>query len=157
MKNFFLLFLLFLTPLFGDENIQDMTKELKSYNYWGEFVNMLFTLFFVIILIVLSVWLLKRIMRSRVQNLNRSNGVKILERRPLTQKSSIYLIDILGKGLVISESPAGIHTLCEFPDSVNIQELLEKRLEEQKQSPAESFRQKWGQKMSQLTKRSEGA
>ena len=140
MKKFFVLALMFFTSLFADETVNEITKEGPSYNYWAEFVNMLLTLGFVLILIILSVWVLKKIMRSRIHILNRSNGIKILERRPLNQKSSLYLVDILGKGVVIAESPAGIHKICEFSDEVNVEELFEQLQEEQK--PLPSFKEK---------------
>jgi|GEM_PF-5012851 flagellar biosynthetic protein FliO len=122
------------TSLFADESAP---LESQTYNYVSQFVNMLMTLGFVLALIFASVWLLKKIMRSRMQTLNRCNGIKILERRPLHPKASLYLVDILGKGVVISESPAGIQTVTEFPQDVNVQELLEEIQETQ--VPAESL------------------
>ncbi len=115
-------------PLLAD--IAVGTLEGQSYNYMGQFVNMLLTLGFILILIFISVYVLKRIMRSRIHQLNRSTGIKILERRALNSKSSLYLIDILGKGVVISESPAGIHVVTEFPGDVKVEKKLEELLEE---------------------------
>jgi flagellar biogenesis protein FliO len=133
MKRCLALFLLFFTPLFGDDTIGVITaQESQSYNFWGEFVNMIATLVFVLILIVATIWLLKKIMRSRTQTLNRTNGIKILERRPLNQKAALYLIDILGKGVVIAESPAGVHLVTELPEDVKVEALLEQLQEAQK-------------------------
>lgn len=101
-----------------------------EYNYRGEFVNMLCMLGCVLLLVFVTVTLLKRLMRSRTQHLNQSTGIKILERRVLNSKTSLYLLDILGKGIVISESPSGIHCVTEFPPDVNVEELLEARQEE---------------------------
>ena len=97
----------------------------QGYNYWGQFCNMLLTLGFILILIFLSVYLLKRLMRSRIKQLNKSTGIRILERRSLTSKTSLYLIDILGKGVVISDSPSGIQVVTEFPPDVKVEEMLE--------------------------------
>ncbi|MBI3901077.1 MAG: flagellar biosynthetic protein FliO [Chlamydiia bacterium] len=108
----------------------------QDYNYMGEFINMLITLAVVLSLIFLTIWMLKKVMRSRVKALNRSNGIKILERRPLNPKASLYLVDILGKGVVISESPSGIHVVTEFPEHVNIQELLSQVEEQQEPKPS---------------------
>ncbi len=125
MKQCLALFLFFFTSAFADETINEITAgESKSYNYWGEFANMLLTLGFVIILIFLTVWLLKKLMRSRMHSLNRSNGIKILEKRPLNPKAALYLIDVLGKGVVISESAAGIQLITEFTDTTKMQEML---------------------------------
>lgn len=96
----------------------------QGYNYWGQFVNMLLTLGFIIVLIFVTVYVLKRLMRSRIQHLNKSTGIKILERRALNSKTSLYLIDVLGKGVVISESQSGIQVVTEFPPDVNVEEML---------------------------------
>jgi flagellar biosynthetic protein FliO len=130
----FLLFIFFI----GDEAINGISvEEGQNYNFISEFVNMLVTLVFVLILIFVSVWLLKKIMRSRTQTLNRSNGIKILERRPLNQKASLYLLDILGKGVVIAESQAGIQVITQFEENVRIEELYG-QLKEDK-APSLSF------------------
>jgi len=102
----------------------------QSYNYWGQFVNMLITLGFILVLICISVYVLKRMMRSRIQHLNKSTGIKILERRALNSKSSLYLIDVLGKGVLISESASGIQVVTEFPSDVKVEEKLDELLEE---------------------------
>lgn len=102
----------------------------QSYNYWGQFINMLVTLGCILVLIFVSVYVLKRLMRSRIQHLNRSTGIKILERRALNSKSSLYLVDILGKGVVISESQSGIQVVTEFPSDVKVEEKLDELLEE---------------------------
>ena len=91
-------------------------SEGKTYNYWGEFVNMIITLLIIIGLIFLSVVVLKKIMRSRMQHVNRSAAIKVLERRAINQKTSLYLVDIAGKTVVIGESPAGLNLITDLPD-----------------------------------------
>jgi flagellar biosynthetic protein FliO len=154
MKQCLALFLFFFTPLFGEDTINEVANEGQSYNYWSEFVNMLVTLVFVLILIFATVWLLKKIMRSRVQTLNRSNGIKILERRPLNPKAALYLVDILGKGVVLSESQAGIHLVAELPDTVNAEELLEQLQEVNK--PRVSFKEIFAKKMRKAAVKNDG-
>lgn len=149
MKRCLALFLFFFTPLFGEDITGEIAKESQSYNYWSEFVNMVVTLVFVLILIFAAVWLLKKIMRSRVRTLNRSNGIKILERRPLNPKAALYLVDILGKGVVISESQAGIHVVTEFPENLKVEELLEQMQEANK--PKASFKEMFAKKMRKTT------
>ncbi len=152
MRKIFIICSFFFTSLLADETVSEFlgnTPDTQSYSYWGEFVNMLLTLGFILILIFVSVWVLKKIMRSRVQNLNRSNGIKILERRPLNSKSSLYLVDILGKGVVISESQSGIQVITEFSDTTKIDELYEHLQEEQE--PRLSFRETFTKKLRKLT------
>lgn len=134
MRKFFFLFLFIMLPLVAENQspgsfveFTEQAAEGQTYNYWGEFVNMLLTLAFILVLIFLSVWALKKIMRSRLKHLNRSTAIKILERRPLNPKSSLYLVDILGKGIVVSESPSGIQLVTEFAEGVNVEQLMEEK------------------------------
>lgn len=125
--------------------LADLGVEGQSYNYMGQFVNMLLTLGFIVVLIFVSVFVLKKLMRSRIQHLNKSTGIKILERRALNSKASLYLVDVLGKGVVISESPSGIQVVTEFPADANVEEMLDNLYEE----PAE-MKQTFAQKMRKL-------
>ncbi|MCH9610560.1 MAG: hypothetical protein S4CHLAM81_04020 [Chlamydiales bacterium] len=91
-------------------------SEQKSYNYWGEFVNMIITLMIIVALIFISVIVLKKVMQNRMHQVNRGAHIKILERRSINQKSSLYLVDIAGKRVMIGESPAGLNLITELPD-----------------------------------------
>lgn len=73
-------------------------------SYKGAFVKMMLTLLGLVALIVLSVWMLRRVSHSRIKQMNTGRSIKILERRPLSAKSALYLIDIDGKKVVVSES-----------------------------------------------------
>ncbi|MFN0065628.1 MAG: FliO/MopB family protein [Chlamydiales bacterium] len=130
----------FLALLADDTLLLDNIVEGKSYNYWGEFVNMIITLIVIIGLIFLSVIVLKKIMRSKIQQVNRTTAIKILERRSLGQKSALYLVDILGKGVVISESPAGINLITEFGKENDVVEMLDKRYQDA--MPTTSFKER---------------
>lgn len=101
----------------------------KSYNYVSDFMNMIVVLIAVIALALGTVYILKRLMKTRLQ-LSRTTSMRILERRSLGPKSALYLVDLLGKGVVISESAAGIHVIKEFSDEINIEELMDEVLDE---------------------------
>lgn len=87
--------------------------EMPPHPYWKDFVNMLITLFCILGLIMISIWALKKIFRSRMRQMNKHTAIKIIERRTLTPKSSLYLVNILGKNVVIAESQAGIQMITE--------------------------------------------
>ncbi|NGX55399.1 MAG: hypothetical protein KR126chlam2_01034 [Chlamydiae bacterium] len=140
----FLLSSFFTSPLLADDGATDG----PSFNYWGEFVNMLVTLGIIIVMVIASVWILKRIMRSRMRNLNHTTGIKLLERRSLSSKSSLYLVDILGKSVVISESPAGVQLITELPPDTNVEELLDT-----KQEKRPSFSETLQKKLKTITQR----
>lgn len=72
--------------------------------YKGAFVKMMLTLLGLILLIVISVWMLRRISHGRMKQMNYGRTIKVLERRPLSAKSILYLVEISGKKVVIAES-----------------------------------------------------
>jgi flagellar biogenesis protein FliO len=86
-------------------------------SYKGAFTKMMLTLFALILLIVISVWMLKRISQGRT----RGGGgygklIKVLERRPLSAKTVIYLIEVGSKKVLVAESQAEVRTLTQVDD-----------------------------------------
>lgn len=79
--------------------------------FMTEFLNMLTTLGLVIAVILTLTWFLKRMLNTRIQQINEQSDIKILERRALTPKSTVYLLEIKGKGFIIAESHNGITSL----------------------------------------------
>lgn len=79
--------------------------------YKGAFIKMMLTLLALIALIVISVWMLRRISRGRMKQMNFGRTIKVLERRPLSAKSILYLIEVSGKKVLISESQLEIQTI----------------------------------------------
>lgn len=83
-------------------------------HFWEELVNMLFTLGFVLLVLIGLVWVMKRMQQARVQQGNASGEIQIVDCRPLSAKSSIYLLHIHGRAIVVSESVNGVTQLSEF-------------------------------------------
>ncbi|OGN61311.1 MAG: hypothetical protein A3F40_02130 [Chlamydiae bacterium RIFCSPHIGHO2_12_FULL_27_8] len=117
MKRFFILiFLLFsnFSNLRSEENIdyqnqtiisQEADQEaLKAPEFKGAFFKMLFMLFALIALIFITFWLFKRFSKVKMHQINLTKNIKILEKRPLSPKTMLYLIEVNGKKLLISES-----------------------------------------------------
>lgn len=129
--------------IFADEMV---ALEEGAYNYVGEFINMMLTLGAVIAVILLSVWILKRLMRAKLHQLNRDASIRILEKRALGPKSALYLVDVLGKGIVLADSPSGLSLIKEFPNDVDIDTLIQEHLaapEEPRPSLTEQLTQKF--------------
>ena len=94
-------------------NIISSIDEGANYNYWHEFVNMMITLGVIVALLFFTVWMLKKLNRSRGRHLNKMNAIQILEKRALNPKAALYLVKIQNKKIVISESASGIQLICE--------------------------------------------
>lgn len=94
----------------------DKKQAPREDNFRGEFLNMLMTLGAIITILLVASWLLKRMASTRVLQINESSLIKILERRSINAKTSVYLLDIKGKQIAIAESTSGLLLLPEVPN-----------------------------------------
>ncbi|MCH9609900.1 MAG: hypothetical protein S4CHLAM45_13740 [Chlamydiales bacterium] len=105
--------------------------EVQGYNFWPEFVNMMIALVAIIGFAVFSVWFMKRVLRSKWENTPRTSTIRVIERKALGPKSALYLVDILGKGVVVGESQAGgLQLIKEFSDEIEIENLMDEVLDQ---------------------------
>ncbi|NGX35156.1 MAG: hypothetical protein K1060chlam1_01526 [Candidatus Anoxychlamydiales bacterium] len=72
--------------------------------YKPAFFKMLLILIALIALIFLTFWIFRRLMRMRLSQANLTKNIKILEKRAISPKSLLYIIEIDGKKVLISES-----------------------------------------------------
>jgi flagellar biogenesis protein FliO len=103
--------------------------------FFYQFLNMLFSLGTILVLIFIISWLLKRFLNTRLQQLNTSSLIKIIERRSLTPKTTLYVLEINGKDIAIAESTNGITLLSHsFEQPLASNPDFEKILNEKKTS-----------------------
>lgn len=121
----------------------------EEFSFFRELVHLCITLFLVLGLAFITLAFVKRTMRARSSLINRGCAIKVLEKRALHPKASLYLVDILGKGVVISESAAGIQLITEFASDINVELLLNTM--DEKKAPVSSFSERL---KSLITKRS---
>jgi flagellar biogenesis protein FliO len=88
------------SPLFDDDPIGEIS-------YWKEFSRMMMILGFILGVVLLIAWLLRGFLNKRIKQINQTNIIKVLERRNLSQKSMIYLVEIYNKQYLIGDSSAG--------------------------------------------------
>lgn len=100
----------FMFPL---EDLVD-TPDKHNDRFYAEFLNMLATLGLVIAIILIAAWLLRRILNTRLEQINTTSIIKIIEKRALSPKSAVYLLEIYDKVIAIAETQSGITQLGEF-------------------------------------------
>lgn len=83
-------------------------------HFMADFIKMLVTLGFIIAFLLFISWYLKRMMSSKVQHLNSSSLVKVIEQRQLSTRSTIHIVEIEGKTFAIGESAGNICLLTEL-------------------------------------------
>lgn len=96
--------------------------------FTGDLLNMLMTLLVFIGVIVVLSWLLKRMLHSRQQHVNAQSSIKVLEQRSLSQKTTLYLLDIEGETFAIAEGVHGVSLLAKLAEAKpSFREILEKK------------------------------
>lgn len=90
--------------------------------YEGAFLKMFLTLLALVIGIFITVWILKKFSQGRWSRGSGSRTIRIIEKKPLSPKTMLYLIDVDGQQSVIAESQLEVKNLM----------TLEKALEESK-------------------------
>lgn len=100
-----------------DEAYTPYLEKAEPEDFKSKFFHMLFILSLIIGFMILASWMLKRMSKVRLNNINVSSAIKIIEMRQLSHKSAIYLIEVEGHHLVVAESSTGIHHLATLPSS----------------------------------------
>jgi flagellar protein FliO/FliZ len=72
-------------------------------SYEGAFLKMFLTLLALVVGIVGTVWFLKRLSRGRIGG-GSGRSIVILEKKPLSPKTMLYVVEVEGKQALIAES-----------------------------------------------------
>lgn len=88
------------------QNIHAVTE-----TYETAFIKTGVALVGLLVLIIITVLMFKKISHGRLRSFNYMKSIKILEKRPLSPKSMLYLIEVGGKQILIAESQLEVRTL----------------------------------------------
>lgn len=96
--------------------LEDLIEQPNKGNdkFFSEFLNMLATLGLVIALILIAAWFIKRLLNTRMEQINTSSLIKIIDKRSISPKTGLYLLEIYDKKVLIAETQAGVAKLAEF-------------------------------------------
>jgi flagellar protein FliO/FliZ len=89
--------------------------EHEADTFQAKFLNMLFILGLLIGFMILASWTLKRMMKSRISQLNVGSTIKISETRSLSPRSTLYLVEVNGQNILIAETQTTITQLASWP------------------------------------------
>ena len=73
-------------------------------SFKNAFFKMVIALIALIILVVITFYSLRRLNRVKISQANKMQSIKILEKRPISPKSMLYLVEVDGEKVLISES-----------------------------------------------------
>ncbi len=80
-------------------------------SYEATFIKMILTLGGLLALVFLTIWVLKKVSNGRFGSMGSQKKINILEKKPLSPKTLLYLIELDGKKILISESQLEVRTI----------------------------------------------
>lgn len=92
----------------GIEHLEDKIPAIG-----GEIFKILLALVALIVAIFVMIWILKRMNQGQFSYGSSHKSIKILEKRPLSQKTMLYLIEVDGKQILIGESQLELKNLAQ--------------------------------------------
>lgn len=123
MNNMLFSILFYFTPLAAQVKQIPLPAELKEAEnvpetrFMSEFFYMLFILGIIVVMLYIGAWMFRRMLAQRNQQMNITSNIKIVEQRTLSPKSALYIIEVFGKSMLISESMNGVKFLSEVPEN----------------------------------------
>ncbi len=97
------------TPAVPESSL--LTKAQDSSSYEHAFIKMILTLGGLLLLVFLTLWALRKLSHGRMGGFGSQKKIKIVEKRPLSPKTVLYLLELDGKEVFIAESQLEIKTL----------------------------------------------
>lgn len=83
--------------------------------YEGAFLKMFLTLLALVVGIFVTVWILKRMAQGRFSS-GGGKAIRILEKKPLSPKTMLYVVEVDGKQTLISESQFEVRKLASLDE-----------------------------------------
>lgn len=91
------------------------SSEEMTTSYESAFVRMLVTLLGILFLVFATFWILKRLGSGKFK-MGASRTITVVEKRALSPKSMLYVVQIGNKKVLISESQAEVRALTTFDE-----------------------------------------
>lgn len=83
---------------------KEIAQDYKPVEFKGAFFKMLFWLAVLIFFAFLTFYMFKKLSHSRLETANQNKAIKILEKRALSPKTVLYLVEYNNKKILIGES-----------------------------------------------------
>lgn len=103
--------LLGINVIFGEELSSPLSEpapiELDNSRFYIELLKMLGLLAIVVGVMILISWALKRVVSTRITQMNDSSIIKVIDQRTISPKTSVFVVEVLEKQVLIIESQNG--------------------------------------------------
>lgn len=111
---------------------QLQTEEVESpedTKFIQEFLYMLFVLGVMVAALLGGTWAIKKMMQSKIEKQAEASSIRLMDQRPLTPRTTIYVLNVRGREITISESNNGVTYLGsrENPVPVEFEKVFVKK------------------------------
>jgi flagellar biogenesis protein FliO len=97
--------------------LADTAIQMTPPNLGASAAKMFFVLFGLIALLAITYWFLRRLIQNRLQKGTGNSAIQILEKRMISPKTMLYLVEIENKKVLIAESHLEIKSVAEISHS----------------------------------------
>ncbi|MCH9631421.1 MAG: hypothetical protein S4CHLAM37_14440 [Chlamydiia bacterium] len=97
----------------SDPKMQE-AEESTTHSYEKAFIKMIFILVVILGVVFVVFYLFKRFSGSRMAISNHSKSIKIIEKRAISPKSMLYLVEIGGQKILLAESQLEIRNVSDL-------------------------------------------
>jgi len=87
------------------------SSEALTQSYEGSFIRVIASIAGLILLVIATFWMLKRLGRGHFGKISGGKTIQIIERRALSQKTILYVIEMGNKRILLSESQLEVRAL----------------------------------------------
>lgn len=95
----------------------DPYDDLPNQDFKSSLLKMFFSLLGLVALLAFTIWMIRRFVRTKMEMNYKSSTIQILEKRTISPKSILYVVEVEGKKLLISESQFEVRALEKLPKS----------------------------------------
>ncbi len=99
---------------------EQILQEMPPGDFGAAFVKMILSLIALVALLALTVWFLRRLIQGRLEKGSTNQSIQVLEKRMISPKTMLYLIEADGKKILVAESHLEIVKLQELPNGHSV-------------------------------------
>lgn len=89
----------------------EKTPQEMTQSYEGAFVKMIATVIGLVLFVLLTIWTLRKIGQGRFRGIGGNRSIQVIERKPLSPKSMLYLVEVGHQKFLIAESQLEVRQL----------------------------------------------
>lgn len=85
-------------------------------SYRASFLKMCLSLGLILLLLFATLWFLRKLQQGRFSQINDSHSIKIVQKKVISPKSMLYIIEVNGKQVLLAESQVHVKALSNLSE-----------------------------------------